>query len=135
MCSIPGRTEVDYVPKSKSEWEARVKALLTRYDPLAKKYDYIDEAEQIAKNIINNLKKRGDVILVRIPVSVPMLTLEDKVCPDFNHRMNRLAEITDVKYFNFTHHNFQTTDGNHLTLQEGNRFSATLADSIRKFHK
>lgn len=129
-----GRTEVDYTPKSKAEWEARVKARIKAYEGMAETYKYSDESQQIAERIIRNLKKRSDVVLVRIPVSAPMLALENSICSDFDQRIHNLADSTEVKYFNFTGDDYQTTDGNHLTQEEGNRFSKALADSIKAAH-
>lgn len=125
-----GRTEVDYVPKSKTEWEKRVSMRLVAYNDMAKKYRYDYSSQQVLERIVRSLKMRGDVFLVRIPVSKPMKKLEDAVCSDFDAKMRSLSQKHNVKYFNFSKADYSTTDGNHLTQSEGNRFSQTLADSI-----
>lgn len=126
-----GRTDVDYVPKSKAEWEQRVKLRLKAYDGMAKNYSYGTSEQRVFERLTCMLLKRGDVFLVRVPVSQPMLSLENKCCPDFNSRMNNLAEKYGVPYFDFTAEHYDTTDGNHLTNAEGNRFSRELAHRIR----
>ena len=126
-----GRTEVDYVPKSKAEWEKRVSMRLVAYNDMAKKYRYDYSSQQVLERIVRSLKKRGDVFLVRIPVSKPMKTLEDAACPSFDAKMISLSQKHNVKYLDFSKTDYSTTDGNHLTQNEGDRFSQALADSIR----
>ena len=126
-----GRTEVDYVPKSRAEWEKRVSMRLAAYNDMAKKYRYDYSSQQVLERILRNLKKRGDVFLVRIPVSKPMEILENTVCPDFDTKMKNLSQMHSVKYLNFSKTDYSTTDGNRLTQNEGNRFSQALADAIR----
>lgn len=125
-----GRTEVDYTTRTKEEWEKRVEMRLAAYRDMAANYEYSPEAQTVLERTIDKLKMRGDVFLVRIPTSVPMLRLEDKVCPDFSLRMEAIASGHGIGYFDFSRHGYLTTDGNHLTKQEGDRFSATLSDSI-----
>lgn len=127
-----GRTEVDYVPKTKEEWEKRVNMRLVAYKDMAKKYLYDQNSQRVLERIIATLKKRGDVFLVRIPVSKPMRNLEDKICPDFDDRMLTVSQKHAIAYFSFENADYKTTDGNHMTQSEGNRFSKELADSIAR---
>lgn len=125
-----GRTEVDYAPKTKKEWEKRVEMRLMAYKDMAKNYSYSTKSQSILERLIQNLGKRGTVCLVRIPTSQPMKNLEHKICPRFDMLMNIVAQRHGIAYYNFTETNYATTDGNHLTQNDGNRFSAALADSI-----
>lgn len=127
-----GRTEVDYVPKTKEEWEKRVDMRLAAYIDMAKKYCYDQNSQYVLERIIDTLKKRGDIFLVRIPVSKPMRNLENKICPDFDDRMFTISKKHAIAYFDFKKADYKTTDGNHMTQSEGNRFSKELADSIAK---
>ena len=127
-----GRTEVYYEPGNEEEWRQRVKARLAVYEGRAAQFVYSTSREHVCRQLITELSKRGDVYLVRIPVSKPMLDLENKVCKDFSKRMQQLAHEKGVWFFDFSHEDYRTTDGNHLTLKEGDRFSRALADSIRK---
>lgn len=126
-----GRTEVDYAPKSEQEWEARVKARLVAYVERSGNFCYSRSRESLLQLLIDELGARGDVYLVRIPVSAPMLSLENSVCPDFSCRMRLVASWSGAVFFDFTDSLFGTTDGNHLVMSEGDRFSRQLADSIR----
>lgn len=127
-----GRTEVDYVPKTKEEWEKRVDMRLAAYIDMAKKYCYDQNSQYVLERIIDTLKKRGDIFLVRIPVSKAMRNLENKICPDFDDRMFTISKKHAIAYFDFKKADYKTTDGNHMTQSEGNRFSKELADSIAK---
>ena len=127
-----GRTEVDYVPKTKEEWKKRVDMRLTAYRDMAKNYQYDQNSQYVLERIIDTLKKRGCVFLVRIPVSKPMRNLENKICPDFDDRMFTISKKHAIAYFDFKKADYKTTDGNHMTQSEGNRFSKELADSIAK---
>ena len=99
---------------------------------MAKKYCYDQNSQYVLERIIDTLKKRGDIFLVRIPVSKPMRNLENKICPDFDDRMFTISKKHAIAYFDFKKADYNTTDGNHMTQSEGNRFSKELADSIAK---
>lgn len=125
-----GRTEVDYAPRTKGEWEKRVDMRLKAYREMAANYRYSPGSQAVLERIIEVLKSRGDVFMVRIPTSVPMQKLEDKVCPGFSLRMEAMASGHGIGYLDFSRHGYLTTDGNHLTKKEGDRFSAALSDSM-----
>ncbi len=125
-----GRTEVDYEPKTRKEWEKRVEMRLVAYEDMAKNYSYSHKSQQVLERLVLNLGKRGTVCLVRIPTSQPMKELEHKICPKFDIMMNAVAQKHGIAYYNFAEADYATTDGNHLTQKEGNRFSAALADSL-----
>lgn len=127
-----GRTEVDYEPRSEAEWWQRVKARMKAYEQMAAGYAYGRREQEVLCSLVRRLKRRGDVVLVRIPTSAPMLALERKCCPDFNAHMRRVAGECGVTYADFTTMPFATTDGNHLTRREGDRFSAMLGRRIRE---
>ncbi len=125
-----GRTEVDYEPKTRKEWEKRVEMRLVAYEDMAKNYSYSHKSQLVLERLVLNLGKRGTVCLVRIPTSQPMKELEHKICPKFDIMMNAVAQKHGIAYYNFAEADYATTDGNHLTQKEGNRFSAALADSL-----
>ncbi len=125
-----GRTEVDYEPKTRKEWEKRVEMRLVAYEDMAKNYSYSHKSQQVLERLVLNLGKRGTVCLVRIPTSQPMKELEHKICPKFDIMMNAVVQKHGIAYYNFAEADYATTDGNHLTQKEGNRFSAALADSL-----
>lgn len=127
-----GRTEVDYTPRSQAEWLKRVSMRMPAYEKMARNYEFSAGALLALEDLARSLKSRGgDVYLVRISTSRPMMDLENKVCPDFSARMRKAARRVGAVYLDFGGAKYATTDGNHLTMAEGDRFSAALADSIK----
>lgn len=126
-----GRTEVDYAPRSQAEWKKRVGMRMPAYEEMTKNYAFSAARQRTLENLARSLKSRGgDVYFVRIPTSQPMMDLENEVCPDFSARMRDAARRAGAVYLDFGSASYATTDGNHLTMAEGDRFSSALADSI-----
>lgn len=127
-----GRTEVDYKPHSERDRQRHIAQKITTYDKMAEKYSYSQASESVLDLLIADLLVRGDVYLVRIPISRPMQQIENRICPDFNERMALLARRHNVPYLDFTADTtFVTNDGSHLIQSEGDRFSHLLARTIR----
>lgn len=84
------------------------------------------------ENIIKFLKARGNVYIVRIPPSEPVLAIEHSYCPDFNKKMKDIAAKYGITYFDFSHGagDYTYTDGNHMYKESGKIFTSRIADSI-----
>lgn len=84
---------------------------------------------------INLFKEHGDVFLVRIPVAHEMLEIEDQLMGDFDKKLNKLSKDYQIPYINMMPFNndYDYTDGNHLTINSGNKFSLDLAVQMKKF--
>lgn len=121
-----GRSIVSYTMKSQEAWNRRMQV----YRDMATTYQYSKASEDVFLKLIQFLQRRGDVYLVRMPVSAEMAALEHSVMPNFSDHINTIAHEKNVHYFDFIHDSFATTDGNHLTKTEGDRFSTLLSDSI-----
>ncbi len=82
--------------------------------------------------IIQLFQENGQVFLVRLPISKPMMQWEDEKWLDFNDDMRRIAKEFGVCYFDFTDQNekYRTTDGNHIYKDDAALFSSALCDSI-----
>jgi hypothetical protein len=89
------------------------------------RFDYLEK-------IIRYLDKRGNVFLVRMPVSLEMKSLENDRFPDFDKYIETIAAHTDVPYFNFIDESgdFQTIDTHHLYKKESERFTRILCEII-----
>jgi len=85
------------------------------------------------KKTIQLLKKHGEVYLVRMPVHTSLLSIEKSFYPLFDKRMKNLANSTQVKYLNFVNNSTQYsyTDGNHLYIEDAERYSIKLAERIK----
>lgn len=84
------------------------------------------------ENIIDFLKTKGSVYIVRIPPSEKVLEIEKKYSPDFSKRIKAIAEKQGIGFFDFSPEakKYTYTDGNHMYKESGKVFTAQIADSI-----
>lgn len=126
-----GRTEVDYEPRTAAQKAANTETKLAVYREMAATYRYSTESERLMAQLATELKRRGDVVLVRLPSSAAMVDIERGICTDFTSRMHTLASQLACHYYDFSTQHYDSNDGNHLTRQAGDDFSHALADSLR----
>lgn len=86
---------------------------------------------------ITLFEEYGDVYLVRIPVIESMLEIENEIVPDFDKRLDEVAKNYQIPYINMMPLNkdYDYTDGNHLSVDSGKRFSLDLANHMDKLRK
>lgn len=84
------------------------------------------------QDMIQYLKGKGTVYIIRIPAFKGMMELEDIYDPGFNKRIENIAQQNGVKFFNLSSNpqDYIYTDGNHMYKESGKIFSAQIADSI-----
>ncbi|RED38216.1 hypothetical protein DFQ10_11137 [Winogradskyella eximia] len=89
------------------------------------------------KKTIELFKEHGQVYLVRIPVVDAMLEIENELVPNFDDIMNDTSKEYGIPYINMMPFNdqYNYTDGNHLTVSSGKKFSLDLAIQINKLKK
>jgi len=94
------------------------------------RFDYL-------KKTITFLQKHGNVYLVRIPVSDEMLEIESQLVLNFNDKMFELTQLYNVKYINVMpyRNEYQYTDGHHLDIESGKKFTTFLAQTIKQIQK
>lgn len=94
------------------------------------RYDYLVKT-------IRLLKEYGNVYLVRVPVVEALLEIENELVPDFDKRMVDISEALKIPYINMMPYNkdYNYTDGNHLTIDSGKKFSLHLALEMDKLRK
>jgi len=100
--------------------DQRKEALEVGYSPL--RYEYL-------RRTIELLSTTGNVRVVRLPISRPLLAIEDSLMPDFNERMQRLADQMDVPYIDFTDSvdRYTYTDGGHVDQTTARSLSKLIA--------
>lgn len=78
------------------------------------------------------LKNYGRVVLVRMPSHTKLNNIEDEFWNNFDGDINKLAQNTEIKYFNFksSSNQYRLFDGVHLDLPSTKIFTKTLCDSI-----
>lgn len=82
--------------------------------------------------MINYLRTKGKVYLVRLPTSKSLTDIEHKKYPHFNKLLRDIARKQNVKFFDFSgnYAEYDYTDGNHLYKESSRKISARIADSI-----
>lgn len=111
----------------------RTKNALSHYKKLAQDYHPNNELRfDYLKRTIAYLKVHGVVYLIRLPISPEMLQIENRFDEAFDINMDQIAKDMGVLYLNFSHldQDFTFTDGHHLNIESGKRFSALLAQKI-----
>jgi hypothetical protein len=102
------------------------------YIETSRRVKWSDTRFYFFEKIIKYLQTRGEVYLVRMPVSRDMYDLEQITFPDFNEKMNYIVNKYDVPFINFIEKSgsFVTTDTHHLWKKESERISYDICDSI-----
>ena len=84
------------------------------------------------EKIVRYLRNRGEIYLVRLPVSKPMAELENRKFPDFDNKMRVFADKYNIKYIDFINEsgNYLTIDTHHLWKEESEKITYRICDSI-----
>lgn len=116
--------------------ERRVKETIESYRKIEKEYQGKSKARlEYLEQTIAFLKQRGQVYLVRLPISEAMLKIEEGFMPQFDKSMVEAAKKLEVKYINLMAQNKELffTDGHHLGIESGKKISRQLAGLIKEF--
>lgn len=87
--------------------------------------------------IIRYLEPRGEIYIVRLPVSPGMAEIEAEKFPGFDSRMLELSKKFGVPYYNFIGESgkYQTIDTHHLHQVESEKITHRICDSISNSRK
>ena len=112
--------------------EENIKQKIIEYRDKMQNYKVIPKRIAALEELIEYLKKEGDVFLVRLPVSEEMEALENEYMPLFDKTIEDIKERHKVTYFNYItlSNSYKTIDGNHLHKASGARVSLRLANDI-----
>lgn len=82
--------------------------------------------------LIRELKKYGNVSLIRMPIGNEFLEYEERYFPRFNDIVDSVATSNKIRYFDFNTYEkkYKTYDGHHIDKFAGEEFTKTLCDSI-----
>lgn len=132
-----GWVEVSFTDEQQSAIVKREHSTLDSYTALVKTYQDVSE-QRLAylERLIVTLQSYGHVYLVRLPVADGMLRIETEYMPDFDRVITRLSETYKVPYINAMpeRHVYGYTDGHHLDILSGKRFSEYLVNQIEALH-
>jgi len=108
---------------------------ISKYKTFAKKWIKSEIRLTHLEELIQYLKRYGNVILVRLPVDKEIIHIEKEYWADFDLEMEVLSSKNRVAYINFNtiENTFKTYDGLHIDKFAGVSFTNTLCDSIKKY--
>ncbi|WP_047550693.1 hypothetical protein [Psychroserpens sp. Hel_I_66] len=107
---------------------------LEKYKRIPKLYKFSELRMSYLKETVNYFQEYGDVYLVRIPIDLDFLELEDILKPDFDELMNTFALQLDIEYFNFSKegNSYSYSDGHHLLPDSAKELSLQIANKIKQ---
>ncbi len=111
-----------------------IKNKVKSYLKLVSKNKFSEFRFNYLKKTIKLLNDHGKVYLVRVPVHKSLLTIEDAFDPDFNKRIQTLANNMNIEYLDHSIYSdkYSYTDGNHLYIEDAKKFSINLSEDIDK---
>tara|TARA_R110002033_G_scaffold143840_2_gene181943 strand:- start:15164 stop:16027 length:864 start_codon:yes stop_codon:yes gene_type:complete len=89
-------------------------------------------------DLIKRLKKHGKVYIVRMPIDLDFLAMENSFYKGFDNDMKTVSKKNNILYINFNNgsaNSFKTYDGHHLDKKGGAIFTEILCDSVLKYEK
>ena len=129
-----GWLEANNLPKDSVTFKEWKRIQLNIFKGFIDNYNVSDYRKKSLDTLIKNLKKHGDVYIVRTPIDKEMLDLENAFFPDFDSFIKLICKTNKITYSNYTKlHSeikFQTYDGHHLDKFGGAIFTKSICDSI-----
>ncbi len=110
----------------------RTQSTLKNYENHVLNYQYSDLRWKYLLQTINLLSNYGELYIVRLPVSSKLMSMENKLMPNLNNKINSLNRIISG-YINLTNKNhlFNYTDGVHLDKLSAEIATVMILDSIK----
>jgi len=126
-----GWLEVD-IPMDSISVNNRIVSSTNGFRQDAKFIKWSDTRNYYFEEIIRYLSGKGEIYIVRLPVSINMAELEREKFPDFDNRMKSISQKYNIPYINFFEESgeFLTTDTHHLWKEESERITNRICDSI-----
>ena len=121
------------IDMSKQEAAKRTKEKVEFYNLFKDEQKMSNIRLQSFEEIIDFLKPKGQVYVVRIPTSEEIMKIENQYSPNFNQIIEEIAKRKKIHYFDFSPNfaDYQYTDGNHMYKESSRKLTAQIADSIR----
>lgn len=121
------------IDMNKDSVAARTAEKTVYYKALLENFALSAERMKALNEMIDYLKPKGTVYLVRIPVSKNITDLENEKFPQFSTMIQGLSKKKNIKFYDFSDNadDFSYIDGNHMYKESGKALSAQIADSIK----
>lgn len=103
---------------------------IKHFKPSVARLEYLERT-------IDYLNDKGQVFLVRIPISSELLQIEKRYWQDFNSQIGELASRHQIHYFDYSGdgENYDTYDGSHLFASSARKFTQRLCNDIKSARK
>ena len=117
---------------SPAKFVANREEKLIPYRRYAQRWRLSDYRLRYLKRLIVQLRQRGQVYLVRLPVDPEMFALEEEYAPGFSDLARQWSVKTGAPFLDLTDDNaaYQTLDGQHLEQASGRRVSRVIGEWI-----
>lgn len=121
-----------YTTPEKAEENSKWQQHLLQED--LKKVVLSDKRFEVLEEMITYLDDKGTVILVRMPTSSGAKNIEVNGFPDFDSRINSVANKHHVSYFNLIEKSgeYKSLDGIHIHKDDTEKISEEICDLILK---
>lgn len=128
-----GWLEETNIPSDSTSRKKLKRASIAQYEDFAKSWKPSGYRLQKLEETAKFLGKYGKVILVRMPVSNEIVSLENRFWNGFDSQMSSVAQKTGATYINYSGSTkYETFDGLHLEGKECLDFSTDLGKDILK---
>lgn len=129
-----GWLEID-VPMDTMSIRIRTERKIKMYEGYAQIVSFSKVRFSYLSQTIAYLKTKGDVFVVRLPVSSQMKQVEEQFMPNFDQKMDSLCKEYKTPYFNYIldSEKYTYTDGNHIYKQSGKMLSEDIALKIKQY--
>nr|WP_321232185.1 hypothetical protein [uncultured Psychroserpens sp.] len=116
-----------YILKQKKE-------LIARYTVKQEAYQFSSLRLAYLKQTISYLKTYGEVYLIRLPIDLDLLEVENKLMSNFDDVLEHMSNEMSVHYFNFSTQGdvFNYFDAHHMIPESANRLSLEIAKRIKQ---
>lgn len=114
-----------FPPMDSTSTKNRIAQSVLDYSQKLKEFRFSDTRFDYLEKTISTLKNHGKVYLVRLPVSPEIAKIEDELVPDFDFKINGLANSEELPYLNLKNADakFIFTDGIHLYKDSAKKVS------------
>jgi hypothetical protein len=110
----------------------RLRTTLENYQSKLKTYRFSEVRWRYLIKTIEDLRKYGEVYMVRLPVHEDIYRIDETLMPECSRKLSELAGRLDVPFFDLTADNgrYAYVDGNHLHKTSSLAVSSDIAERI-----
>lgn len=123
-------------PMDEKNISKRLAEKIKSYEEKVRAYRFSEFRWNYFRKTIEFLKDYGTVYLVRLPVHKSILSIDNKLIPNLNRRVEELADSLNVRYLDLSEEseNYIYVDGNHLYKKSSFSASRRIAKWIKNVH-